>query len=53
MTPDKSVTEFYKEMSFNENFDLYSFILRASLSYQKFGEALIFLNKEKIDEDEE
>lgn len=48
ITPDKSVTEFYKEMAFNENFDLYSFMLKASLSYQKFGEAIIFLNKEKI-----
>lgn len=48
VTPDKSVTEFYKEMAFNEGFDLYGFMLKASLSYQKFGEAIIFLNKEKI-----
>lgn len=47
---DDSVTEFYKEMSFNENFDLFYYILQSSLSYEKFGEALHFLNKEKISE---
>lgn len=46
-TSDKSVTQFYTEMAFNENFDLYRFILQASLSYQKFGEALMFGNMDK------
>ena len=46
-TEDESVTQFYKEMSFNENFDLFEFILKASLSYQKFGEALPFGNMVK------
>lgn len=40
VTSDKSITEFYNEMAFNENFDLYSHILQASLSHEKFGEAL-------------
>lgn len=44
ITPDPSVTEFYKEMAFNDNFNLYNFILSASLSYRKFGEALPFGN---------
>jgi hypothetical protein len=46
-TPDKSVTQFYNDMAFGENFDLYKFILQASLSYQKFGEAIMFGNMEK------
>jgi len=46
-TPDKSITEFYKDMAFNEGFDLFKFILQASLSYQKFGEAIMFGNMEK------
>jgi hypothetical protein len=46
-TEDESVTQFYKDMAFNENFDLFEFILKASLSYQKFGEALPFGNMVK------
>ena len=46
-TEDESITQFYKDMAFNENFDLFEFILRASLSYQKFGEALPFGNMVK------
>ena len=30
-TDDESITEFYKDMSFNEHFDLFEFILKASL----------------------
>lgn len=44
ITPDKSVTEFYKEMAFNDNFNLYNFMLAASLSFRKFGEAIPFGN---------
>ena len=51
ITPDKSVTEFYHDMAFNENFDLYQFIVDASLSYQKFGEAICFGNMERSKED--
>jgi len=50
VTEDDSVTEFYKEMAFNENFDLYSFILKASLSYWKYGEAILFGTKEEVKE---
>jgi len=42
ITEDPSVTEFYKDVAFNEKFDLYDFIRRASLSYWKFGEAIPF-----------
>jgi len=41
-TEDDSVTEFYKEQSFNERFDLLEFLLQMSLSYWKFGEAITF-----------
>jgi hypothetical protein len=44
VTADPSVTEFYKEMAFNADFDLYNFLLSASLSYRKFGEAIPFGN---------
>ncbi len=50
-TDDDSVTDFYKDMCFNENFDLYEFILDASLSYQKFGEAIPFGTIERGPED--
>ena len=46
-TPDKSITDFYMDMSFNEHFDLFTFILQASLSYNKFGEAIMFGNMDK------
>ena len=45
VTPDNSITEFYQDMSFNENFDLYRFILQMSLSFWKFGETIPFLNQ--------
>jgi len=38
---NEAVTKFYKQMAFNRNFNLYDFILKASLSYQKFGEAIM------------
>lgn len=44
ITPDASVTDFYREMAFNSEFNLYNFILAASLSYRKFGEAVMFGN---------
>jgi hypothetical protein len=46
-TDDDSITAFYEDMAFNEDFDLYEFILDASLSYQKFGEAIPFGTMEK------
>lgn len=46
-TEDESITQFYKDMAFNEDFDLFEFILKASLSYQKFGEAIPFGNMVK------
>lgn len=45
-TPDKSITDFYTDMTFNKNFNMLNFILQASLSYQKFGEAICFGNME-------
>lgn len=45
ITSDPSVTEFYKEMAFNDKFNLYDFILQASLSFRKFGEAIPFGNQ--------
>ncbi len=50
VSSDKSITEFYNEMAFNENFDLYTFILQASISHEKFGEAVCFGNVERIKE---
>lgn len=44
ITPDASITAFYREMAFNDKFNLYRFMLSMSLSYQKFGEALPFGN---------
>lgn len=44
ITEDPAVTQFYKDVAFSDTFDLYSFILRASLSYWKFGEAIPFGN---------
>ncbi len=47
---DPSGTEFYKEMADNKDFSLFDFILQASLSYQKFGEAIPFGSMEKGDD---
>lgn len=41
---DESIKEFYTEMAFNDKFDLFDFLVKASLSYQKFGEAIPFGN---------
>ena len=51
LTEDPSVTEFYKECAFNDKFDLYDFITKASLSYWKFGEAIPFGNMSFDEED--
>src|SRR5208282_1320925 len=51
ITSDPSVTEFYKENASNANFDLAEFILRASLRYWKFGEAIMFGNMALDQED--
>lgn len=34
------VTEFYNQVAFNKNFNLYEHILRMSLGYHKFGESI-------------
>jgi hypothetical protein len=39
-TSEPFVTEFYKRNAFNRDFNLYRFLLRMSLSYHKFGEAI-------------
>jgi hypothetical protein len=44
---DPTIKQFYEQMAFNKNFNLYDFILQASLSYEKFGEALCFGTMEK------
>lgn len=44
---DPTVKKFYEEMAFNKNFNLFDFIGQASLSYEKFGEALCFGTMEK------
>lgn len=40
ITPEPSVTEFYSQVAFNKNFNLYDHILRKSLNKEKFGEAI-------------
>jgi len=44
IVPDPSVKKFYEEMSSNGDFNLFDFILQASLSREKFGEAICFGN---------
>ena len=39
---DPKIEMFYKEQVSNEQFDLFEFMLQASLSYWKFGEAIPF-----------
>lgn len=39
-TAEPAVTEFYAQVAFNKNFNLYDHILRMSLNYQKFGESI-------------
>jgi len=41
---DPTVKKFYEEMSSNGDFNLFEFILQASLSREKFGEAIPFGN---------
>lgn len=41
VSSDERVTEFYKKASFNKDFNLYDLIMDMSLSYQKFGEAIV------------
>jgi hypothetical protein len=41
---DPSIKKFYEEMSSNGDFNLFEFILQASLSREKFGEAIAFGN---------
>jgi hypothetical protein len=41
---DTEVREFFEQAMDNENFNLYDFLLRASLSYQVYGEAIPFGN---------
>ncbi|MEM4460590.1 MAG: hypothetical protein QXY70_00445 [Nanopusillaceae archaeon] len=44
VTEDESITDFYREVCFNEEFDLYEFLLQAALSFEKFGEFIAFGN---------
>ena len=46
---DPSVKKFYEEMSSNGDFNLFEFILQASLSREKFGEAICFGNMTQDD----
>ena len=46
---DQSIRDFYEEQCYNENFDIFQFLVRASLSYWKFGEVIIFSTKGKDD----
>ncbi len=39
-TPEPAVTEFYSQVAFNRRFNLYEFLLRMSLNYHKYGEAI-------------
>jgi len=41
VTPEPAVTEFYSQVAFNKDFNLYEFIRRMSLNIQKFGEAVV------------
>ena len=40
ITAEPFVTEFYNQVAFSKRFNLYKFMLRMSLSYHKFGEAI-------------
>ncbi len=44
---DPSIQEFYEDMCFNESFNITDFLLKASLCYHKFGEAVPFGNMVK------
>jgi len=44
---DPSIQEFYEDMCYNEKFNITDFLLKASLCYHKFGEALPFGNMVK------
>src|SRR5665213_1695214 len=41
---DPTIKKFYEEMSSNGEFNLFEYILQASLSREKFGEAICFVN---------
>jgi len=49
---DPEVTKFYEDVSFNESFNLYDFILQMSLSYNKFGEAIVMNIMEEVEDQE-
>ena len=44
---DEKVKRFYEHICFNRKFNLYRFLLQASLSYEKFGECIPFGNLEQ------
>ena len=48
---DEAVTKFYRQVAFNKNFNLLDFILKMSISYEKFGEAIVngIKNEVKVD----
>lgn len=41
-TPEPWVTAFFESVAFSKSFNLYRFMLRMALSYQKFGEAIVW-----------
>jgi len=47
---DPDVTRFYEQNAFNRKFNLYDFILKMSLSYNKFGEAITMSVDEEVNE---
>lgn len=47
---DDMVTKQYRKMAFNRKFNLYDFILQMSLSYNKFGEAIVMGVNETINQ---
>lgn len=44
VVPDPTIKKFYEEMASNGNFNLFEFVCQASLSREKFGEAIPFGN---------
>ena len=46
-TSDRGVTEFYKEVSFQKNLDLFTHISDGSLSWWKFGEKISFMTMQQ------
>jgi hypothetical protein len=52
ITPDKTITQFYRDVAFQQKLDLYQLLITASLSYWKFGEAIFFMTMEQDDKED-